>query len=64
MEELTVKSLKFMLSTLPEDMRVGKIGHYGEFHTMDKYSFSVVPIMGETERVLDVHTPDIGPEPD
>lgn len=77
MSKLTVKDLKKILQDLPDDMLVGKIGHFGEFREMEKYDFAVsqaalIPKGGywrdadfdHLTQVLSISTPDIGPTPD
>jgi hypothetical protein len=50
------------------NIQVCKVGHYGEISEMDEFSFSVRKVHTKNGReripVVDVYTPDIGPEPD
>jgi hypothetical protein len=75
MTDLTVKVLIKYLEMLDPDLKVGRVGHYGEFYPMDLLDFSDrVADMGgafsyrrgkkRAEKVLAISPPDIGPEPD
>jgi len=72
----TVGDLKKLLKDIPDDLPVGKSGHFGEFNPMDKYDFRVrtsnpVPI-GKSWRnmihidmsILEINSPDLGELPD
>jgi hypothetical protein len=71
---MTVGKLKGLLSKLPDDMPVGRVGHFGEFVDMSERGASVKTTYltdsgwrGEDRidlTVLDLETPDIGSEPD
>jgi len=75
---ITVKELIKLLETFPKDMKIGRVGHFGEFNEMDKYYFDktrayLVPKnkswrdgveIGNRVDVLNISTPDIGEEPD
>jgi len=75
-EYFTVKDLKKMLEKIPDDLPIGRAGHFGEFCEMDKYDFSVVKASKVPVRkgwrdmdqekidVFQVISPDIGPDPD
>ena len=69
---LTVGKLKEILADLPDDMPVGRVGHFGEFCSMwetpARVRKSYVGQWHTNDRidleVLDLETPDIGPVPD
>lgn len=75
-EALTIQQLIDHLKTLPADAYVGKVGHFGEANLMGKYDFSYIREGYITPsgfwrhehqiyiKLLDVHAPDIGPDPD
>lgn len=75
-EPLTVGLLKKVLETMPDDTRIGVVGHFGEFRQMGTFDVRAQGVareakqdswMGhviEMERVLSINTPDIGPDPD
>jgi hypothetical protein len=67
----TIEQLIKHLSIFPKDTLVGKIGHFGEFHEMDKSDFDFSHSYRdhqykETEslNVIDINIPYIGEEPD
>lgn len=73
----TVGDLKAILAKFPDDMPVGRLGHYGEFHEMGQHDFrrqdgivATAPYPGGFESVepsfsaFVIDPPDIGPEPD
>lgn len=72
----TVKDLKTFLETIPDELPIGKTGHFGEFHPMDKYDFIITyarPVpkdkgwrdaLNVNMPILQITSPDIGPEPD
>jgi hypothetical protein len=73
--KLTVAEFILHLQTLPADLPVGRVGHYGEFHEMDTLDFSVrdaricpngiYEYKGQYDaHVLAIEPPDIGDEPD
>lgn len=39
MEAITVKELIEILNQQPDDMKIGKVGYFGEFKPMYKYNF-------------------------
>jgi hypothetical protein len=69
---MTVGRLKEILSELPDDMFVGRVGHFGEFVDMSERGACVkvtyLDEPGSHDRVeltvLELEAPDIGPEPD
>lgn len=71
----TVKQLKEYLQTIPDDTVVGRVGHFGEFIELDNNHFFVrkakitlSELWDDSNyieiQVLDLETPDIGPDPD
>jgi len=51
------------------NIQMCKVGHFGEINEMDDWSFSISKAHYEEDRnkevvVVDICTPDIGPEPD
>ena len=74
---LTVGKLKKLLNKYSDDMLIGVVGHFGEIYTLDPNNFYVnnsgyltrncrwreKPIANNVE-ILEIMTPDIGPEPD
>jgi len=76
-ETFTVKDLIALLNTMDKNLVVGTKGHFGEFHPMNKYNFSVSSAFEELSweqrrnntqakefEILNINTPDIGEEPD
>ena len=73
---LTVKDIKKLLDQYPDDMPVGVVGWFGELNNLNETDFNVrdayVIPEGQSWRtapdinvkVLQIITPDIGPEPD
>jgi len=77
---MNARELSQMLEGMPQDAKVGRIGHFGEFHEMDAYDFGIRRVNTLPERpgsaylpgftnvpdmtVLAINPPDIGPEPD
>ena len=75
-EALTIQQLIDHLKTLPADVYVGRVGHFGEAHLMSKYNFSYTREAYITPsgywrddkefkiKILAIEAPDIGPNPD
>ncbi len=72
---LKVSDLIRLLKKQPQDAVVGKVGHFGEMHAMDKYDVTLgkcyVPSDGwrsgyrrNNIPIVTIDTPDIGPDPD
>jgi len=73
---LTIQQLIDYLKTLPADVYVGKVGHFGEANLMTKHDFSYIREAYITPsgywrspkehyiQILDIYFPDIGPNPD
>jgi len=75
---LTVDQLIEILQKFPKEAHVGAIGHFGEFHGIDKFDFNysesrdcyVTPDgnwRNDTRRyinIVEVYQKDIGPDPD
>jgi len=74
---MTIKDLKKILDKYPDDMPVGVVGHFGELWNLNQYNFSereayIVPEWKSWRttpnrpmvKVLQIETPDIGPDPD
>ena len=76
---MTVKDLIEHLKQMDQDAPVGRTGHFGEFHPMDKFdfyegkSYLVLPTQEWRQfsydsnlkiKVIDIISPDIGPDPD
>ena len=73
---ITVDQLIKHLETLPSDVYVGVVGHFGEAYLMGKYNFSYVREAYITPsgywrdgkehnvQLLNIYVPDIGPNPD
>jgi len=71
----TVKDLKNLLNSYPDDMPIGVVGWFGEYYTINKYNFSksnayITPKdnwrdnNGKHIDILAISTPDIGESPD
>ena len=72
----TVGDLKKILENVPDNLPVGKSGHFGEFNPMDKGDFWVTtsrPVpknrswgsaLNIDMPILEITSPDIGPDPD
>jgi hypothetical protein len=75
-EALTIQQLIDHLKTMPPGTYVGKAGHFGEANLMDKYALPTIREVYITPsgnwrdnkehiiEMLDLHVPDIGPDPD
>lgn len=75
-EALTIQQLIDHLKTLPADAYIGRVGHFGEANLMTKYDFSYIREGYITPsgfwrhehqiniKMLHIHAPDIGPDPD
>ena len=75
-EAITIGQLIDHLKTLPVDAHIGRVGHFGEANLMTKYDFSYIREAYITPsghwrnnhehyiKILDIHSPDIGPDPD
>jgi hypothetical protein len=75
-EAITIGQLIELLKDMPADTYIGRAGHFGEACLMDKYAFSHIREVYVTPsgywrdnkehyiRMLDLHVPDIGPDPD
>lgn len=73
-EFMTVGELIDLLKDLDPAMPIGRQGHFGELHAMDKYNFWVATCERverfwkgaecEPFQALTIGAPDIGPEPD
>lgn len=74
-EALTIGQLIEHLKGLPQDAYFGVVGHFGEANLMNKHDFSYIrrSYITATEfwrgkrhhiDILDMHVPDIGPNPD
>lgn len=64
---MTVKELKDFIKDLPDDMKVGKSGHYGEYLECWDVVCSTVDVaypQHTTEMILNIYIEDAGPEPD
>ncbi len=72
---LKVSDLIDLLSKQPQDAVVGRVGHYGELHGMDKYDLTlrkcyVTPdgwrnnYRRENIQIVEINLADIGPDPD
>lgn len=70
---MTVSELIEYLKTLDGNMPVARMGHFGEAYKIDKYDFSVSTVFHQSRytgnvepgiKVLAIHPPDIGDEPD
>ena len=72
---MTVKDLKKILSSLSDDMLIGRVGHFGEYLAMDKFdtyiSNAYITPNGswrqdcrEDIKILNLQTPNLGPDPD
>ena len=76
MEVLSVGELKKVLDKFPDDTPVGRTGHFGEFnpmHPFDIHAGKAYPApdgwrraSGKAEEIeiLDIVSPDLGPNPD
>lgn len=74
----TVGDLKKMLNNIPDNLPIGKSGHFGEFNPMDEFDFSVGKARmikkryygswrkadEEYSSIFEINSPDIGPSPD
>lgn len=78
----TVSDLKMLLNSVPNNLPIGVVGHYGEFFKMDKHNFKLssarlIPVDKRTgfekkledaddhkSPIFEIHTPNIGEEPD
>lgn len=77
-EALTIGQLVELLKDMPQDVYVGRVGHFGEANLMNKYDFSSGNIRkayimpsglwrdGDEYQIdmLNIQVPDIGPDPD
>ena len=70
---ITVGDLINFLQTVDKNLPVGTTGHFGEFFPINKFDFCVLNVTEEqcmenkkskSFKILNIHTPDIGPEPD
>ena len=73
---ITTDQLIDVLKGMPPDTYVGVVGHFGEANLMDKYDFSSIEEAyvtpndfwrhkhRHTIQILNIHAPDIGPDPD
>jgi hypothetical protein len=71
---LKVKDLIKFLKNVPEDTVVGTVGHFGELYECDKYDVSIAECYVTPEgwrshhrreiKIVNINTPDIGPDPD
>jgi hypothetical protein len=75
-ESLTVQRLIDHLKTLPADIHIGVVGHFGEAYLLNKHAFSHISESYITSngswrenlkhniQILSLEIPDIGPIPD
>jgi hypothetical protein len=61
---MTAQELIKFLKQVPPDAKVGRIGHFGEFHDISSYSIRKAYLNNTQEIVVAIEPPDIGPEPD
>lgn len=63
---MTAKDLINELKKYPPKTRVGRIGHFGEFHelTLSAVRTTYEGPDGTGKMVINIEPPDIGPEPD
>lgn len=64
---MTIKELKKIIQDLPDDMKIGGSGHFGEF--LECYSISVIEVRenrktNERKPILSISIEDAGEEPD
>ena len=61
---MTAQELINFLKQVPPNTKVGRIGHYGEFHDISSCSVRNAYLNNTQEIIVAIEPPDIGPEPD
>ena len=72
-KHLTVGDLRNSIKDLPEDMLIGRCGHFGEFVGVNDIQVTNAYITPDGNwrnknrefiQILEIETPDLGPDPD